>query len=344
MLAYAIRNFANFSGRANIVLLWSPGVWEHEMATYQATSPIQVLWQQTWRTFLTLHLTGDGSPHFSFQHPMISPIASLFFVLGLGYALSRIKNIKYFSLLSWIFLTFIFGGVLTADPPYWPHLNIALPAIILVAAIGTKSLANKITVVFGRVGYGVYSWVLISIIIFTGINNWQIYYDYVRNNAGNRIRIARYLESLPSSYSAYMVSDVFFWSEHAFRFFSQGIDGQDITPEMLANNPPVIDRPTVFILFRHPELVPILQKQYPDGTLENHYDYDNLVSFISYRVVPSTIDVPPDSFQLSTLNSPGWLLIFGLIIFWVGYVAYEHYSAREIKEGKKHSTTAQLTD
>ena len=120
MLAYTIQNFSNFAGRANVVVLWSDRVWQHELTSYQTESPILVLIQQTWRTFLTLHLTGDGSPHFAFHRPMVSSLTALFFILGLGYILLRMKNIKYFAILSWIFMTFIFGGVLTADPPYWP--------------------------------------------------------------------------------------------------------------------------------------------------------------------------------------------------------------------------------
>jgi len=302
------------------------------MASYQTSSPIQVLVQQTWRTFLTLHLTGDGSPHFAFPHPMVSQLTALLFVLGLGYALSMIKSTRYFSILGWIFLTFIFGGVLTADPPYWPHLNIVLPAVALVAAVGAKSLADKLETVFGRVGYKVYSWVLLSVIIVNGINNLQTYYDFVKNNAGNRTRIARYLESLPPSYNVYMVSQDFSWNEYAFRFFSHGMTGQDLLPETLATDPPVIEHATVFILFRNPDLVAVLEGLYPDGEMENHYSFDNLVSFISYRVVPSSADVPPESPDVSPLSLPGWQLIFGLIIFWVGYVAYQHYSSTETAE------------
>jgi 4-amino-4-deoxy-L-arabinose transferase-like glycosyltransferase len=144
VLVYMVRNLTSFSGRANSVLLWVPEVWKHEWVSYKASNPIQVIWQQIWRTFLTLHLTGDGSPHFSFQRPMVDPLTAALFILGLGYFLSRLKNIKFFTILSWIFLTFILGGVLTADPPYWPHLNIALPAIVLVAAVGAKSLGDQV--------------------------------------------------------------------------------------------------------------------------------------------------------------------------------------------------------
>lgn len=341
MLVYAVLHFSEFAGRANIVTLWEPVIWQHQLDSYQTASPFVVLWQQTWRTFLTLHLTGDGSPHFAFPRPMVSPLTALFFVLGLGYAAVRLKNIRYFSILAWIFLTFVFGGVLTADPPYWPHLNIALPAVILIASLGIESLAGKITVLFGRVGYKVSVWVLAGLILVTGVNNWQVYYDYVKNNAGNRIRIARYLQTLSSNYYVYLISDDFDWSEHAFRFFSQGMQGQDFTVEKLMQVPPVIeDRPTVFIVFRHPELVPVLQSRYPDGTMENHYDFDNRVSFISYRVVPSTADVTPESLEVSSLSSKGWQMIFGFVVFWMGYVAYVHYSAQEIAAKQPHPQTS----
>jgi hypothetical protein len=334
MLAYATINFSDFAGRANKVVLWEDVVWQHQLASYHTESPFVVLVQQTWRTFLTLHLTGDGSPHFAFQRPMVSSLTAMFFSLGLGYVLLRLKDTKLFAVLAWIFLTFVFGGVLTSDPPYWPHLNIALPPIVLVAAMGIYNLAAALKKVFGRVGYMVYIWMLISVLVVTGVNNWQVYYDYVKNNAGNRIRIARYLTSLPSSYYVYLASDAFDWNEHAFRFFSRDMKGQHLTLEMLENEPPVIESPTVFILFRHPEMVPILERLYPDGILENHYDFDNLVSFISYRVVPSTADVTPESLEISQLSSNGWQLIFLFIVFWIGYVAYNHYSAQEAAAGK----------
>jgi hypothetical protein len=299
------------------------------MASYQTGSGFVVIVQQIWRTFLTLHLTGDSSPHFAFQRPMVSSFTALFFILGLGYAIYRIKEIRHFTLHAWIFLTFIFGGVLTADPPSWPHLNIALPPIVMVAAVGIESFAVTLKKAFGRIGYRVTIWVMTGILLVTGINNWQVYYDYVKNNAGNRIRIARYLTALPASYYVYMVSDNFSWNEYAFQFFSQGTQGQDLTIDMLENEAPRLDRPIVFILFYHPEMLPILQNLYPDGEVEKHYDYNNLVSFISYRVIPSTSDVSPDSPEVSRLSSPGWQLLFGLLVFWIGYVAYAYYSAQE---------------
>ncbi len=338
MLVYAVLYFSDFAGRANVITLWEPDIWQHALDSYQTNSPFIVLLEQIWRTFLTLHLTGDRSPHFAFPRPMVSPFTALFFTLGLGYAAFRLKNIRYFSILVWVFLTFVFGGVLTADPPYWPHLNIALPAIILLAALGVQGIADKVAVVFGRIGYMVFAWVLVGVIVLTGLNNWQVYYDYVKNNAGNRVRIARYLQSLPSSYYVYLISNDFSWNEHAFRFFSQGTQGQDFTAEQMMNVPPVIvDRPIVFIVFRHPELVPLLESRYPDGVLENHYDFDNRVSFISYRIVPSTADIVPEVLEVSVLSSPGWMWIFGLVVFWIGYVAYLYYSDQEAAAKRSRS-------
>jgi 4-amino-4-deoxy-L-arabinose transferase-like glycosyltransferase len=150
MLGFALHDFEKFNGRGNSVILWVPEVWQHETATYATTDAFQVVVEQTWRTFLTLHLTGDGSPHFAFPRPMTAPLTAALFVLGLAYCLPRLKDLKYGMGLSWFFLTFIFGGVLTADPPYWPHLNIASPAIALVAALGAERLLALRVRSFGR--------------------------------------------------------------------------------------------------------------------------------------------------------------------------------------------------
>jgi hypothetical protein len=232
---------------------------------------------------------------------------------------------------------------LTADPPYWPHLNIALPAIILVAAMGTESIAEKIIILFGQVGHKIYTWILVCLIIITGITNWQVYYDYVKNNAGPRLRISRYLASLPAGYTVYMAASPYWsWNEHAFRFFNRGMPGQDLTTETLATTPPIIKQPTVFILFNQPDnTVSVLESLYPEGQAQNHYDFENALSFISYRVVPPGYDLKPVDRTINPLSLPGWWLIFGVILIWAGRAAYRHYGSMGIaitKPGQKKET------
>jgi hypothetical protein len=43
--------------------------------------------------------------------------------------------------------------------------------------------------------------------------------------------------------------------------------------------------------------------------------------------------VIPQSQEVSQLSSDGWQLIFLLVVFWIGYVAYNHYAMQETTAG-----------
>jgi hypothetical protein len=333
MLGFAIQSFEGFTGRGNTVMLWNPEVWQHEVVTYNAANGFEVILQQIWRTFLTLHLTGDGSPHFSFPRPMTAPLTAALFVLSLGYISSRIKKPGYFALISWVSCTFVLGGVLTYDPPYWPHLNITSPAIALLAALAAERLAACLAPHFGRYGFKILMGFLAGAIILTGIDNWNTYYEYVKNNAGPRIRMTRYLATLSPSYYAYMLSPHFRWDEYAFRFFNQGMPGTDLTPEMLQTAPPAIQQPVVFILFDYPELLPVITHLYPGGEVQQHFDYTNEVSFVTYSVIPPGYVLLPNRPAFKPLDRPGWWLILGIFSSWLAWTVFKVRRRRSIQQG-----------
>lgn len=327
MLGFALRNFEKFNGRGNSVILWVPGVWQHETTSYGTTDAAQVVLEQTWRTFLTLQLTGDGSPHFGFPRPMVAPLTAALFILGVAYCLPRLKYLKYGVGLSWVGLTFMFGGVLTADPPYWPHLNIASSAIALVAALGGVSLVTLHAQLFGRWGNRVARSLLVGAIIFTGITNWQAYYDFVKDNAGPRIRIGRYINTLPHAYQVYLFSSEWNWDEYTFRFLNQGRSGRSLTPEELTNNSPILEQPAVFILFKYPELLSELQARYPTGEVHHLYNNEQNLVATAYTVVPPDYIFPVEPPPFEPLSQPGWWLVGGYLTLgpgWAGFRRWRH--------------------
>jgi hypothetical protein len=332
MLAFSISNLPAFIGRGNGVMLWTPTVWEHERIAYQATNGWQVLWGQIWRTFLTLHLTGDGSPHFALPRPMTSPLTAALFVLGTGYCLTRLKDLKFFLVVVWVGLVFLFGGVLTYDPPYWPHLNIVSPAIAIIAALGAQGMIGLCAPWIGRFGTRLTYGVLAGAIFITGITSWQMYYSFVKDNASPRIRIARYLSSLPDGYYVYMVNAESTWNEYAFQFFNKEIPGQDLSPATLASTPPTVERPIVFILYRNDGAVPVLKQIYPAGSLEEHDNNEKTLIFYSYTVAPSGYIFPPEQPPVNPLALPGWWLIGGGMVLGSGWLGYRYWR-------RKHAQT-----
>jgi 4-amino-4-deoxy-L-arabinose transferase-like glycosyltransferase len=330
MLAYVARNFGRYMGRGNIVGLFNPDVMTHSMNKYQVGTVGQVILEQVKRAFLTFHLYGDESPHFAYTGPMVSPLTATLLVLGLGICLVRLRSLRHFTLVCWIVFTLLLGGVLTADPPYWPHLAIVLPAVALVAALAAELTVKELARMSVRYGYWAAWLALAAAVIFTGVHNWLSYLDFVRDNALPRIRIARYLNSLPTGYRVRLVSDDWTWNEYAFRFFNQGIPGVSVKADQLQSTLAPLDKPTVFILYQHPELVPILQNEYPGGEVQEHLDFDQQVAFISYRFVPAGYVFPPakpNSLDISKL--PGWWLIGAMLAVW-GFFLFQTWRCRNL--------------
>jgi 4-amino-4-deoxy-L-arabinose transferase-like glycosyltransferase len=320
MLGFSIHDFSAFVGRGNAVMLWTPMVWAHEMVSYHATNAFEVIWGQTWRTFLTLHLTGDGSPHFSLPRPMTSAFTAAMFTIGIGYCLPRLRQNRYILVVLWFVLVFILGGVLTYDPPYWPHLNIVSPAVALIASLGVVGILYTVSKGIGRKGVLLVACLLMGAFIWTGITNWQMYINYVQDNAGPKIRISRFISFLPKGYRIYLLSNEFSWNEYAFRFFNKDVSGEDITIDALLANHPVIDQPIVFIIFNNAEAVTDLQRIYPTGKWEEHFNNERTLIFNSFAIIPDGYTFPDPQVEGNPLYLPGWIILGGLGLVWLVFV------------------------
>jgi len=284
MLGFALTNIDLFVGRGNDVTIWSPGVWQHATSVYQVSNFVDVLWIQATRTFLTFYLYGDSSPQFSFPRPIISPLAASLMTIGLSVSLLRIRDARSFCLLMWIFLTFVLGGVLTYDPPFWPHLNIVLPAVMLLAGIGADMLVNAWPTqraTWLRTGM---AGVLMIGILATMFFNWQTYYHYSEDNAGPRQRMARYISSLPAGYRVYMISDEYSPDMFAFRFYNRDVPFEQLAPDQVLRTLPPLEQPLLFIVHNHNDLLSLLQDEYPGSELIEHDNNEGIVQFTTVRV------------------------------------------------------------
>jgi hypothetical protein len=322
MLAFAFQDFELFVGRGNAVALWNPGVWEHAAGVYQTDSAAGVWLGQIRSTFLAFHLYGDGSPHFAFPRPMVAALTAALFVMGLAYCLLQMRNARHFFVLEWFLLTFVLGGVITYDPPYWPHLNIALPAVGLIAAIAADKLILLLPPWPSPWSRRVAGSLMAVAILLTGVHNWQVYYEYVEDNAGVRSQIARFVNGTRTDYQVYMLSDMFRWSDPFFQFLNKDVQGEDLTAELLRATPPPVDRPLLFVLYRHSELVPFLKARYPGGLFMAHYDHNGLLSFESFEAVPPGYVAPARPRPASLLAMPGWWLVGAVVLGVAGRAAY----------------------
>ena len=296
MLGSALRDFDLFMGRANYVTLNSPDVRAHLMSKYNVTTTSEMLVEQIKRPFLTYHFFGDASTHFSFPAPMVDTLTAALLALGLGYALARLRNPKCFVPSVWLISVLVLGGLMTNDPPYWPHLVITLPAVTVLAALAAGRAWDGLARPLGRPGQWAIGALLIAALLYVGVNNWQRYYQFVQDNAGGRVRIARFVNMLPKDHQIRMVSDSFSWQDREFQFLNRGRPGMDITADRLrAEMRSDLEIPIVFIVTpEHSDLLPLLHRLYPGGRERQGIAPNGFMAFTSYTITPEGYRPPTE--------------------------------------------------
>ncbi len=325
MTGFVFRSLNSFVGRGNTVMVWSPDILQHSMDKYHVGSLPAVLFEQTRRTFLTLHLYGDASPHFAFPRPMVGALAAALCVLGTGLGLARLRRAPHFLVLAWVVLTFILGGVLTADPPFWPHLNIALPAVALLAGLGADRLARSVEPLAPR-GNVLVPAVMGLALLASGVHDWVVYTRFADDNAGRRIEAARFLDGLPVETYVYMIADDTSWQEYCFRFFDGDMSGRNVTADELVSGREKLPtgRPYTIVLFGHEDAIPLLSGLSPLSRVEAHGDRDGTLLFTSVSVIPPGFRprVQPAPIRpgllplaLAALAGVGWVLFTSLRSF-----------------------------
>jgi len=298
MMGVVLQNFSAFVGRGNVVTLANPQVVAHLQDKYGVSS-MSALWlEQIKRTFLTFFSVGDASTHFGFPGPMVSAGVAVLMVVGVLLCLRSLRDERHWVLLVWLLATLVLGGVITNDPPFWPHLVVALPAVMVLAAIGTVWLWDEAARRLGapwRPRFDLAAAVVIALaLVLTGVHNWQAYRQVVGHNADTRVQMARYVADLPADRHVWLIAEPYHAQEREFQFMDQHLMLTDVSAKALttgAVQAPSV--PTVFLLTpNHQDIIPWLQSHFRDGTLVEHHDARGQVAFSSYTLTPPSY-VPP---------------------------------------------------
>lgn len=75
---------------------------------------------------------------------LLGPGSSLFFILGVGIAFARFREIKYLVPIIWFLTGFFFLGVIASIPPRPTHMVAIIPVFSLISAIGLTSLTSNL--------------------------------------------------------------------------------------------------------------------------------------------------------------------------------------------------------
>ncbi|WP_423226424.1 ArnT family glycosyltransferase [Candidatus Amarolinea aalborgensis] len=287
MLIFTGRNLGAFMGRAAEVTIVNPVVYEHLLAKYGVATLPALLVQQIERTLLTFHLFSDTSPQFGFPGPMLDWLAAALLTLGLGLALARLRQPRFFLLVSWFGVSLVLGGVLTNDPPNWIHLSIVLPVVVILAAQAGDHLLTLLAQPLGYYSRLALVGLLLVVLGVVGASNWQAYAAWSADSIGPRSSIARFVSQLPGDTQVLIVQDPYSWQDSEFQFLNRAVSGRDITFEEIRQGAlPPADRPLAFIVpYEQRDLLSVLQTAYPSGVLHDQVEH-GWQTFSAYLVTP----------------------------------------------------------
>lgn len=115
-----------------------------EGALQAGNSALGILTNQFMRSSLVFIVTNAPSNFYNSPNPYITPLAAIFFMLGLAFVLSHIKQERYFILFIWFWAAIILGSTLTGGPPSSQRMLMSTPALVIITAIGVCKLMENI--------------------------------------------------------------------------------------------------------------------------------------------------------------------------------------------------------
>lgn len=336
-LAYSVKQFSEFNGRGNSVILWTPAAWKHSVAKYERGDSVAVVvTEQAKRSFLSPFYYPDSSTICGLTKPMLSSLVAIFFIIGLGYCARRWREIPCGLPLIWGGLAFLLGGVLTIDPPFWPHLNIATPALMLIAAVGAERFVRRFVLDGGRRLRLIMPMLLAVGVCFTGINNWEIYFRFAGKYSTGRGDSMRQIQEITRwvDYRVFLISSSIRWEHEVYQFFTSKVDGHDLSEADLFLQLPVVDKPTAFVVFQdtdYAKCVKLLSDAFPSAVRRS---FNVGWKFTIIRVFPPGFVEPAKSPPPDPMiwESVGWRYLFTVLlgILCLGWVTLH----REMRENR----------
>ncbi|RMH00669.1 MAG: hypothetical protein D6706_03355, partial [Chloroflexi bacterium] len=279
-LLYYQRNPTVFMERAQMLgILASQSGWLMQEAARTGQSEWALFQQQLWQGLLAFNYGVDKSPAYRPGVPLVGYGTAVFFVLGVITAVLRARRLRHTVLLVWVGITLLFGAVLLVEPPNSHRILIALPAVMLLAAMALVAYGRSLIRLFPAPTTQrafLPALLLLTLLFATGeagfyFGRYRTEHSFADRNTEIAHEMAVYLNTLDTSWTAYFFGPPnMYVSFPTIPFlatnFQEGINLFDVTdPNAL---PPAATPNQVFIFLpeRFGEAEQI-QAHFPEGEL-----------------------------------------------------------------------------
>jgi hypothetical protein len=278
---YSFRNRGEFFSRLNAEGTFQSGWLTEEMARTGLSAPILLL-DRVAHAFLSLNYY-PAVDFYGASIPLLEFVTAALFLLGLGYALARLRQPAHLLLVGHFWATTVAVGVFAIPPSADSYrMLIALPVAVLLAAIGWEKLAALVAGDGARraVWLGMAALVITTSAAINLTAYFSVFAGKCRHGGDVQTRFAShlgsYLQNVPPDTVAYLLNT------DELRY------GTHPSVDFLSNDHPVINVPEPAsglapagptVVMAPPERVEELRAlaaRYPGGEFSNVIDCEQL--------------------------------------------------------------------
>jgi hypothetical protein len=266
-----------FFDRANTLGIIQSG-WYLDESAASGLSLAEVVLRQLWYGLNSFNAGLDNSTSYNPGTSILSFWTTALFLVGVGLAVWRFKQLRNAILLIWVLVTLIFAGAMLERPPNSHRLLFALPAVYLLVSLGVIWLTYQL-LRFLKLSKRYLVPVVLSVVILLAVRDMLFYFGDYRNRGlyGDRNtevanEVSVYLDSLEGQWLVYFYGAPSMYSSFptfAYLVNDLGTGMQMVDVEEPGSIPAIIPGTNVLYVFLPERIYDLeqVQEHFGDGEL-----------------------------------------------------------------------------
>lgn len=296
LLQFYTRNIPAFMNRTQGVSVFNSEGVRHALGP-------DAIWPRDWQPLLVKQLqqnvaffvnSGDRSSFYMPEMLAFDTITVALFWLGLGVLVMQWRRFSAQSVLLWLALGLLLGGVATNDPPNAPRLIVTVPAVFVIAG----AAAQQLYALLGALWPQRQRWVAgaAALAIFAGAfqMNYATYFErYAKMQPfAGRVALAQMMADHAATHRSVLLGAPNLSVNHGtLRFIGDGATRADLlaVEEFPAQRAAASQAGQGVLLIATPDHLgdlDAIRQQYPGGEFGEYYDLPGRLSFVYYQLPP----------------------------------------------------------
>lgn len=309
-ILYYRGNQTLFLDRANATGIFSEQTnWLAQAAEGSGRSELAILQEQFEQALLAFNGTLDNSPSYRPQAPLLNFGTAVLLAIGFIISLLRLRQLKYSMLVVWLLVTLVFAAALLMEPPQSHRIVIALPAVMLLAAIALVEIALLAYTALTsspqhRTPSSKFLIALAAVAAVLALSDVAFYYgryptthEFADVNTETAFEIAQYLNDLEGDWTVYFYGPPAMYTDfptfpYLLPQYQKGVNFFDIEAGSLpeANGSP---RRLFIFLPENTDTLNEIESTFPGGQVELIDGHYRSPLFLVYQA-PTASGAPPE--------------------------------------------------